>query len=96
MVKAVALEIKDSEIASKVQLLLSKQIKDRIGKGYETYQSTLDDCDDNAYDWDQMLIEELLDGLQYMFKQNGILKKRLSQEILRNKQLEKVIKRGER
>lgn len=85
-----------TDIAEKIMIMIAKNLNDRIWKGYETYGQTLDDCPDDAYDWNQMLIEELLDGLQYMFKQNGILKKRLSQEILRNKQLEKVIQRGER
>lgn len=85
-----------SDIAGKIMIMIARNLNARISKGYETYGQTLDDCPDDAYDWNQMLIEELLDGLQYMFKQNGILKKRLSQEILRNKQLEKVIQRGER
>ncbi len=89
-------KLTSTDIAGKIMIMIARNLNARISKGYETYGQTLDDCPDDAYDWNQMLIEELLDGLQYMFKQNGILKKRLSQEILRNKQLEKVIQRGER
>lgn len=50
----------------------------RCDKGEETYNHTLDDCPDDKYDWRDMLIEELLDGLQYQEKEIKRLKKELA------------------
>lgn len=49
----------------------------RCDKGVDTYGHELDDCPDEKFDWRDMLIEELLDGLQYQEKEIRILKKRL-------------------
>lgn len=83
-----------TDIAEKIMIMIAKNLNDRIWKGYETYGQTLDDCPDDAYDWDQMLIEELLDGLQYMAKENAILRKKLSAEIRENLRLKRLLERG--
>lgn len=49
----------------------------RCDKGEETYNQTLDDCPPEKYDWRDMLIEELLDGLQYQEKEIKHLKEEL-------------------
>jgi len=82
-----------TEIAEKIMIMIAKNINDRIWKGYETYGQTLDDCPDDAYDWDQMIIEELLDGLQYMTKENAILRKKLSAETMENLKLKRLLGR---
>ena len=51
-------------------------------KGMATYGQTLDDCPDEAYDWKMMAIEELVDGIQYLAKENIRLNKEL--ERLKN------------
>ena len=51
----------------------------RCDKGEATYNHTLDDCPDDKYDWRDMLIEELLDGLQYQEKEIKRLKKALKE-----------------
>ncbi|MGG4011439.1 hypothetical protein [Bacillus smithii] len=89
------MRIKDSEIASKVMDMLEEQIENQLNKGYSKYHRTLDDCPDEAYDWDSMLIEELLDGIQYLVKQNGILKRKWLQEKTRRMALEKMIREEE-
>jgi chromosome segregation ATPase len=53
-------------------------IKERIleilekqnAKGLATYGHTLDDCPMDKYDWNHMALEELIDALQYMIKEN--------------------------
>lgn len=83
-----------SDIAEKIIIMIARNLNDRISKGYETYGQTLDDCPDDAYDWQQMQIEELLDGLQYALKENAILRKKLSAEIKENLNLKRLLERG--
>lgn len=83
-----------TDIAGKIMIMIARNLNARISKGFETYGQTLDDCPDDAYDWDQMLIEELLDGLQYMAKENAILRKKLSAEIRENMRLRRLLGRG--
>jgi len=82
-----------SDIAEKIMIMIARNLNARISKGCETYGQTLDDCPDDAYDWQQMLIEELLDGLQYMAKENAILRKKLSAEIRENLKLKRLLRR---
>jgi hypothetical protein len=49
----------------------------RCDKGLDTYGHELDDCPDDKFDWRDMLIEELLDGLQYQEKEIKRLKKEI-------------------
>ena len=49
-------------------------------KGLSTYGRTLDECPDGEYDWKEMALEELIDALQYLSKENVILRKKLSDE----------------
>ena len=60
-------------IKDEVISLLDKQNE----KGMEKYGQSLDDCPVNAYDWNNMLHEELIDGLQYAFKENQRLQEAL-------------------
>jgi len=87
-------KLTSTDIAGKIMIMIARNLNDRISKGYETYGQTLDDCPDDAYDWQQMLIEELLDGLQYMAKENAILRKKLSSEIKENLNLKRLLERG--
>ena len=50
-------------------------------KGMSTYGRTLDECPDGDYDWNEMAVEELADALQYLAKENVILRKKLAGEI---------------
>lgn len=87
------MRIKDSEIASQVMDMLKERVEVQLNKGYSKYHQTLDECPDEAYDWDSMLIEELIDGIQYLVKQNGILKRKLLQETARRIALEKAMRK---
>lgn len=51
--------------------LLNKQ----TDKGLQKYGHTLDDCPDNKFDWRLMVIEELVDALQYQQKEIQRLEK---------------------
>lgn len=53
-------------------------VDERCDKGENTYNQTLDECPDDKYDWRDMLIEELLDGLQYEEKEIKIQKKEIA------------------
>ena len=61
-------------------------------KGMSTYGRTLDDCPDGDYDWKEMALEELIDALQYLSKENVILRKKLTDEKNRRIRLERLNK----
>ena len=53
-------------IKDEIISLLDKQNE----KGMEKYGQSLDECPLNAYDWNIMIQEELIDALQYALKEN--------------------------
>ena len=61
-------------------------------KGLNTYGRTLDECPDGDYDWKEMALEELIDALQYLSKENVILRKKLTDEKNRRIRLEQFNK----
>lgn len=50
--------------------IISSNLDERNQKGFEEYKETLDDVPYENYDWNQMVIEEVLDGMQYLIKEN--------------------------
>ena len=60
-------------------------------KGLSTYGRTLDECPDGDYDWKEMALEELIDALQYLSKENAILRKKHSEEVARRVHAEKMV-----
>lgn len=60
--------------------LISTLVDERNAKGFDTYKETLDDVPFENYNWNQMMIEELLDGLQYAIKKNLELEQRLKEQ----------------
>lgn len=48
---------------------ISNHIDKQTEKGMNTYGQSLDDCPINKYDWQNMIIEELIDALQYQQKE---------------------------
>ena len=60
-------------------------------KGLSTYGRTLDECPDGDYDWKEMALEELIDALQYLSKENVILRKKHSEEVARRVHAEKMV-----
>src|SRR5690625_6365970 len=63
---------------------ISNHIDKQTEKGMNTYGQSLDDCPINKYDWQQMIIEELIDALQYQQKEITRIKKNgsMSLEVL--------------
>jgi len=56
-------------IKSKILETVERVIDKQNSKGLKTYGQTLDDCPINDYDWQHMIIEELIDALQYQQKE---------------------------
>lgn len=54
----------------KIRDKINQWLDERDHKGIITYGQTLDACPTEDYDWNTMLIEELLDGIQYAAKEN--------------------------
>lgn len=48
---------------------IEKLIDAQNEKGLKKYGHTLEDCDPGEYNWGQMIIEELIDALQYQQKE---------------------------
>lgn len=86
--------IKDSKIATRVMGLIEGKLEYQLNKGHGKYNHTLDDCSDDKFNWDHMVQEELIDGMQYLVKQNGILKRQLQEEIEKRMKLEKWYQRN--
>ena len=62
-----------------VRKVIDRVLDKQNAKGMATYGQTLDDCPDEAYDWKMMAIEELVDGIQYLAKENQRLEKKINQ-----------------
>ena len=60
-----------------VRNVIDRVLDKQNAKGMATYGQTLDDCPDEAYDWNVMAIEELVDAIQYLSKENLRLNKQL-------------------
>lgn len=54
---------------------INQWLDERDKKGVATYGEALDECNDDDYDWNIMIMEELLDGIQYAAKENIRLRK---------------------
>ena len=61
-----------------VRNVIDRVLDKQNAKGMATYGQTLDDCPDEAYDWKMMAIEELVDGIQYLAKENQRLEKEIN------------------
>lgn len=59
-----------------VDNVIKKVRLQQMQKGLNTYGQTLDDCPEDAYDWNVMAIEELTDAINYLAKENKRLKDR--------------------
>ena len=71
-------------IKDKIIQDITNQIDKQNEKGFEKYGETIDQARDNGHNWQNMLNEELIDGLQYANKeikrlneQNEVLSSRL-------------------
>ncbi len=65
---------------------IENKLNKQNAKGLKEYGQTLDHCDPNAYDWNDMANDELVDACQYFIKENRRLK-----AIIRGLELEKEL-----
>jgi NTP pyrophosphatase (non-canonical NTP hydrolase) len=68
-----------TQISEEIIRIMSERLGERNDKGFETYGETLDDVPFENYDWNMMLIEEMLDGMQYQQKEIVRLKQELKE-----------------
>lgn len=74
-----------------VREVINRVLDKQNEKGMATYGQTLDDCPDESYDWNVMAIEELVDGIQYLAKENDRLNKCLRIEKTKVKTYERQL-----
>lgn len=68
-------------IKQKVLNTVSKIIDSQNEKGLQKYGESLDECDLNKHDWNLMIIEELIDALQYQQKEINRIKQNSSMSL---------------
>jgi hypothetical protein len=61
-------------IREELKQKFAEQLDAQCAKGENKYGHALDTCPDNSFDWRDMLIQELIDGLQYQEKEIRRLK----------------------
>lgn len=73
---------------------IAQLIDGQNSKGMETYGRPLEECPPEDYDWNLMIIEELIDALQYQQKENKQLRALvLDQERVSLKEYQELSKR---
>lgn len=98
------------EVSQRVIDLITGMVDSQDVKGMAKYNETIDDAvaDEfgDPYDWNKMALEEMVDGMKYMVKQNIMLGDRLRNEVrdgrslrlklavqrARNEELEKILR----
>ena len=63
------------ETAKVILKTIENQLVAQNKKGLKEYGKTIDDADDNEYDWNFEALAECVDALQYAIKENAKLKK---------------------
>jgi hypothetical protein len=98
-------EMKRPKISEMVLGVISTLIDSQDEKGMKKYGESIDDAqfdeDGNEYDWNVMALEEMVDGMKYMMKENEKLRKnnqwlekKLRDERYQRMVLEKGLDRG--
>ena len=75
----------------KIRDVIDRVLDRQNQKGMSTYGRTLDDCPPGDYDWNEMALEELIDALQYLSKENVILRKKLTDEMDQRIHIERLL-----
>jgi hypothetical protein len=97
--------VKRPKISEMVLGVISTLIDSQDWKGISKYGKTIDDAQvdeyGNPYDWNVMALEEMVDGMKYMMKENEKLRKnnqwlekKLRDERYQRMILEKGLDRG--
>lgn len=79
------------ETAKKVLNIIQDKLVSQCEKGYKKYGQSIDQA--KGYDWNQMALEETIDGMQYLMKENMRLKSGLNNEwYIQSKEYQKKYK----
>ena len=71
----VDIDIDMPETSKNVVRLIVEKLAHQNSKGLEKYGKSVDEVGDDEYDWQEMAMEELLDGIQYVIIENGRLRR---------------------
>lgn len=66
-------------IKEQLMILVEQTLDAQNEKGMSKYNITLDECGESEWNWSEMIIEELIDALQYSIKENGKLKNEMNE-----------------
>ncbi len=72
---------------------IERHIEAQNEKGMKNYGQTLDDCPVDDYNWQTMIIEELIDALQYQQKEMGRLNRQLKLQTTKTESMAKLTDR---
>lgn len=72
---------------------IERHIEAQNEKGMKNYGQTLDDCPVDDYNWQTMIIEELIDALQYQQKEMGRLNLQLELQTTQTEVMAKLADR---
>ena len=73
--KGIEIDIDMPETSKNVVRLIVEKLVYQNSKGLEKYGENIDEVGDVEYDWQDMAMEELIDGIQYVLKENGKLRR---------------------
>lgn len=62
------------KVSMRVLEIIEQTMVNQNEKGLKKYGTTIDEAKHSDYDWNVMVIEELVDGIQYVVKENERLK----------------------
>lgn len=74
---------------NKILQTIGNLINGQNNKGLKKYGHSLEKCDPDEYDWNVMIIEELIDALQYQHKENQRLREMKELTLLEYQELSK-------
>jgi hypothetical protein len=91
IVEGKSCKVKRPKISEMVIGVISTLVDSQDVKGYEKYAKTIDEAKDNMWDWNQMALEETVDGMKYLMKENVRLREIVTILKNNNAELTKII-----
>jgi len=85
-----------TKVSRKILNRVEEQLLNQNAKGLAEYGVTIDDANDEEYDWNFEALGEVLDALQYQVKENMRLRKENKELLLNEQRLILQLKKGER
>jgi hypothetical protein len=68
---------KRPEVSQEIINIFSYLVDKQDKKGWEKYNKTIDDASDEDWDWVEMALEEAVDGMKYLVKENIRLRREI-------------------